>query len=73
MDERFKVALERFIDLQREIQHHKGRSVSWDKWNRFFHQHDIAFDPILSCTYVEWRSGMMNTHAAVFRLWLRSH
>lgn len=73
MDERFKGALDRFINLQHEIQHHKGRSASWDEWNRFFHQHRITFDPLLPCTYAEWRAGMMIAYAAVFRLWLRSH
>lgn len=73
MGERFKATLERFINLQHEIQQHKGRSVSWDAWNRFFRQYRIVFDPLLPCTYGEWRAGMMIANAAVFRLWLRSH
>ena len=73
MGERFKVALERFINLQHDIQRRKGHSVSWDGWNRFFHQHCMAFDPLMPCTYAEWRSGMMVAYAAAFRLWLRSH
>ena len=73
MDDRFKAALARFINLQHEIQRHQGRSLSWDAWNRFFHQYRLTFDPLLPCTYAEWRAGMMVAYAAGFRLWLRSH